>query len=332
MILQLLYVVGAQPRRIPQVTRCLPNPTKDVIRNAFEVLAVKDRSLPMLAQLIATAARHASRPGLPTAVPRLTLWSASAPTDPVPALFEPEFYLLLQGVKRMEFDGRVVEFEAGTCAVASVGLPFTSQVIEARPELPYLGMELRLDAGVVASLLMDMHDRTDESSGAISIARADDGVLEPLGRLLGLLDRPADIPVLAAQFERELCYRLLQGPLGVRLRQIGQYNARFSQIATAAEWIRENADKPISVQRLAALVGMSVTSFHRHFKAVTAHTPLAYQRYIRLLEARRRLASGSMNVTETAFSTGYCSASQFSREYKKVFGVPPVRDAALLRQ
>ena len=283
------------------------------MRTALEVSALKECSPPMLAQLIATAARHASRPGLPTAVPRLTLWSASAPTDPVPALFEPELYLLLQGVKRMEFGDQVVEFEAGTCAVASVGLPFTSQVIEARRDLPYLGMELRLDAGVVASLLMDMPDRADEPSGAISIAQADDGVLEPLGRLLRLLDTPADISVLAAQFERELCYRLLQGPLGVRLRQIGRHNARFGQIATAAEWIRENADKPISVRRLAESVGMSVTSFHRHFKAVTAHTPLAYRRYIRLLEARRRLASGSMNVTETAFSTGYCSASASSR-------------------
>ena len=226
----------------------------------------------------------------------------------------------------MEFGVRSIEFEAGTCAIASVGLPFTSQVIEARPELPYLGVELRLDAGVVASLLMDIPDRTDGPSGAISIAKADDGVLEPLGRLLRLLDTPADIPILAAQFEREVCYRLLQGALGARLRQIGGQNARFGQIRTAAEWIRENADQPISVKQLASSVGMSVTSFHRHFKALTAHTPLAYQRYIRLLEARRRLVSGGMSVTETAFSTGYCSASQFSREYKKTFGVPPIRD------
>ena len=290
-----------------------------------------DRSA-MLIPLIAAAARHASRLGLPTAIPRLTIWSAPVPSDPVPALFEPEFYLLLQGAKRLEFGGKWIAFEPGTCAIASVGLPFTSQVIKARPELPYLGVELRLDPRVISGLLMGTPDRADEPSGAISVAEADDGVLDSLGRLLGLLDTPADIPVLAAQFEREVCYRLLQSPPGARLRQMGGQNARFGQIRTAAKWIRENADQPINIRRLAASVGMSVTSFHRHFKAVTEHTPLAYQRYIRLLEARRRLASGSASVTETAFSTGYCSASQFSREYKKTFGVPPIRDAASLRR
>ena len=277
----------------------------------------------MLAPLIAAAARHASRSGLPTAIPRLTVWSAPVPSDPIPALFEPEFYLLLQGAKRLEFGGKSIAFEPGTCAIASVGLPFTSQVIKARPELPYFGVELRLDPGVICGLLMGAPDRADESSGAISTAQADDRVLDSLGRLLGLLETPADIPVLAAQFEREVCYRLLQGALGARLRQIGGQNARFGQIRTAAAWIRENADQSMNIKRLAASVGMSVTSFHRHFKAVTEHTPLAYQRYIRLLEAKRRLAAGSVSVTETAFSTGYCSASQFSREYKKLFGVPP---------
>ena len=232
----------------------------------------------------------------------------------------------------MTIAGRSFEFGAGTCAVASVGLPFMSQVIEACPELPYLGIELRLDAGIVASLLLDMPDCTEQQAGAISIAQADDSVLEPLDRLFRLLVAPAEISVLAPQFERELCYRLLQGPMGARLRQIGRRNARFGQIRMAAEWICENADKPMSVERLAASVGMSITSFHRHFKAVTAYTPLAYQRHIRLLDARRRLASGSINVTATAFATGYASASQFSREYKKIFGVSPVRDVGFQRQ
>ena len=286
----------------------------------------------MLAKLIANATRHGSRSGIPTEIPQLTIWSAEAPTDPIPALFEPALYMLLQGLKRMTIAGKTFECRAGTCVVASVGLPFTSQVIEACPELPYLGIELRLDAGIVASLLLDMPDCTDQQSGAVSIALADESIVEPLDRLLRLLDAPSEISMLAPQFERELCYRLLQGPLGARLRQIGRHNARFGQIRMAADWIRENADKPMSVERLAASVGMSVTSFHRHFKAVTAHTPLAYQRHIRLLDARRRLASGSMNVTATAFAIGYASASQFSREYKRTFGVPPVRDAALLQQ
>lgn len=286
----------------------------------------------MLAHLATVAARHGSASAAPTVMPRLTIRSADAPIGPMPALFEPKFYLLLQGAKRMTIGGRAFGCEPGTCAVASVGLPFTSEVTEASLDLPYLGVELKFDAGIVASLLLDMPDATERQSMAISIAHADHSILEPLDRLLRLLDAPAEIPVLAPQFERELCYRLLQGPMGGTLRQIGRCNTRFGQVRAAAAWICENADKPMCVTRLAASVGMSVTSFHRHFKAATAHSPLAYQRHIRLLDARRRLASGSINVTATAFATGYTSASQFSREYKRAFGAPPIRDTALLRR
>lgn len=270
---------------------------------------------------------------MPTAHPRLMIWSTNAPTAPTPALFEPKFYLLLQGAKRLTIAGSTFKCEPGTCAVASVGLPFVSEVVDASPMRPYMGVELKLDAGIVASLLVDMREDapTERLPGAISLARAADGLVEPLERLLGLLDAPSEIPVLASQFERELCYRLLSGPLGTRLRQIGTHNVRFNQVRIAAEWICGNANQPMSVEWLASHVGMSLTSFHRHFKAVTAYSPLAYQRQIRLLGARRRLASGAVNVTETAFESGYVSASQFSREYKRAFGIPPNRDAVLLR-
>lgn len=286
----------------------------------------------MLAHLIAIANRHRAGLRVHTAVPRLVIWSAEAPTEPIPALFEPTFYMMLQGRKRLTFAGKTSDFCAGSCCIASVGLPFLSQVTDATPEAPYIGVNVMLDAGVIASLMMDMPDRSDDPVGAISMGKVEESILEPLGRLLGLLDTPADIPVLAPQFERELFYRLLQGPMGPRLRQMGHNGARFSQIKIAADWICEHAEQPMSVTKLAESVGMSVTSFHRHFKAITGHSPLAYQRYIRLLDARGRLASGAGNVTSVAFATGYASASQFSREYKKAFGVPPVVDAALLRQ
>lgn len=265
-------------------------------------------------------------------MPRLMIRAADAPTGPMPALFEPKFYLLLQGAKRMTIGGETVDCTPGTCAVAAVGLPFTSQVTQASTERPYLGVELKLDAGIVAGLLLDVSDRAEGHSRSISIASIATSVAEPLERLIRLLDAPGDLAVLAPQVERELCYRLLQGPMGGTLRQIGRSNTRFDQIRTAVQWISANADKPMRVERLAASVGMSVTSFYRHFKAVTSHSPLAYQRHIRLLDARRRLASGATSVTETAFATGYASAPQFSREYKRTFGVPPVRDAASLRR
>ena len=222
----------------------------------------------------------------------------------------------------------------GTCAVASVGLPFVSEVVEASPEKPYISVELMLDAGIVAGLLLDMSKSTQPypQAGAISIAQADSSFVEPLVRFIGLLDTPAEVKVLGSQFEREFYYRLLLSPLGSRLCQIGMHNTRFGQIKIAADWISANADKPMSVHWLAAHVGLSVTSFHRHFKAVTAHSPLAYQRQLRLLAARRLLASGASNVTGVAFETGYASPSQFSREYKKAFGVAPNRDALSLRR
>jgi AraC-like DNA-binding protein len=290
----------------------------------------------MLENLIAIASRHGRSDGLPSALDRLIIRSRNAPTLPQPALFESKFYLLLQGAKQMTIGGSTFDCHARTCAVASVGLPFVSTVVEASPATPYLSVELKLDATIVDDLLFDMRDTApvdpDAAAlpGALSIEQVEERIVDPLTRLLGLLDAPAEIPVLAAQYERELYYRLLTGPLGARLRQLGRRNARFGQIRMAAEWIQTNADQPMSVEWLASHVGMSVSSFHRHFKSVTASSPLAYQRQIRLLHARRRLLSGDANVTETAFSSGYASASQFSREYRKAFGTPPMRDAVLL--
>ncbi|MCW6512011.1 AraC family transcriptional regulator [Lichenifustis flavocetrariae] len=251
---------------------------------------------------------------------------SAEPTPPIPALFEPVFYIVLQGSKRLTFAGRTHDFGAGTCAVATVGLPFISQVIEASPSKPYVGAELRLDPGVVAELLITLPDASERDAPSFATAPADPMVLEPFGRMLRLLATPADAAVLAAPFARELCYRLLQGPLGNTLRQVGRRGSRFAQVRAAADRIGRYADKPLNVKRLAADVGMSPTSLHRHFKAVTGYSPLAYQRYLRLLEARRILHAGDALVTTTAFTVGYASPSQFSREYKRMFGEPPVRD------
>lgn len=285
----------------------------------------------MLRELVTTAARHGGRSGVPTLIPRLTIWSSDAPAGPVPILFEPKFYLLLQGAKRLTVGSKAFDFTAPTCAVAAVGLPLTCQVTGASRHAPYLGVELKLDPGIVANLLLDMSDNAKQSSESLSVMHPDDTVLEPLSRLLRLLEEPSAIAVLAPQLERELCYRLANGPLGGTLRQLCQRSGRFDQIRRAVEWICGNADQPLCIKRLAASVGMSVTSFHRHFKAVTAHSPLAYQRQIRLLDARRQLATGAANVTTTALATGYASPSQFSREYKRMFGVSPVRDTMLPR-
>ncbi|NII10556.1 AraC family transcriptional regulator [Oleiagrimonas sp. C23AA] len=280
----------------------------------------------LLESLVGIASRHAGTRDARTLVPGLSIWSAHGPSQAIPGLFEPAFYLLAQGSKRLTFADSEHDFHPGMCAVALVGLPFSSRVVEASVDKPYVGLSVRLDAGVISSLLIDMSEPPLRRRDTITIMQAEPLVLDALARLLALLDTPADIAVLAAQFEREFCYRLLQGPMGSQLREMGGYGARFWQIRKAAEWIATHANQPMSIAQLADWVGMSVTSFHRHFKAVTGHAPLAYQRYIRLFHARQQLASGAGNVTSVAFAVGYANASQFSREYKKCFGVPPVND------
>lgn len=284
-----------------------------------------------VAVLARIAADHAFRSPVGTAISGMTIWCGSQPTDPTPAMFTPKFYMVVQGAKRLTIGGETHLFGRGSYGIASVGLPLASQVIEASRERPYLAIELALDAGVVAGLLFDMRDAGPRDGPAFAAAHAGEDVAGPVDRLVQLLGRPDDIPVLTRQFERELYYRLLQGPVGDTLRQVVQTNTRLAQIRTAVTWICENADKAMRVEELAGLVGMSVTSFHRHFKAVTAYSPLAFQRHLRLIEAQRLLASGTTNVTRAAFATGYASSSQFSREYKSMFGVPPIR-AALQRQ
>jgi AraC-like DNA-binding protein len=328
-------MASVRRRGICNPSKYLPDPANWSI---LQRKRVPGRGRLLSEKLIAIASRHGRADGLPSTYESLIIRSRDAPTAPEPALFESKFYLLLQGAKQMTVGGSTFDCYPGTCAVASVGLPFVSAVVEASRARPYLSVELKLDAAIVDGLLFDMREtgHTGQEAaaltGALSVEQVEQSVVDPLQRLLGLLDRPADIPILAPQYERELYYRLLMGPLGARLRQMGQRNARFGQIKMAAEWIQNNANQPMSVEWLATHVGMSVTSFHRHFKSVTACSPLAYQRKIRLLEARHRLVSGDANVTETAFSSGYASASQFSREYKKAFGTSPIRDAVLMQR
>ena len=277
------------------------------------------------ADLARTAARHAVGVETPTAVPRMTIWRHERLTQPIPAVFEPKVYLLLQGAKRLTVGERTLEYRAGDYSVSSLSLPFTGEVTQASEAAPYLGVELRLEPAAVSELLLTVAEE-DHDAPAIAVAPAPAEVIAPLGRLLALLDAPADIAVMAPLLERELIYRLLRGSMAGTLRQMVQSRTRFAQVRAAVAWICAHAEENLRVERLAALVGMSVTSFHRHFRAATGYSPLAYQRRIRLLAARHQLASDGARVTAVAFGVGYASPSQFSREYKRMFGVAPAHD------
>jgi AraC-like DNA-binding protein len=236
------------------------------------------------------------------------------------------FYAVLRGTKVLIMGANRFELLAGACAAASFGLPYIHQLTGATADLPYVGISLHLDIGMLTRVVLDMPRCEERWTCAIAAGDQNSPVGGAFSRLVGLLSTPEDIYVLAPHYETELYYRLLQSPMGDTLRQIGQRNQRFQQLKTAADWLAANHSAPVNIPDLAASTGMSVTSFHRHFKAVTGFSPLAFQRHIRLLEAQKLLRAGNASVSRIAYEVGYASPSQFSREYKSMFGSSPVAD------
>ncbi|PXA85409.1 AraC family transcriptional regulator [Nostoc sp. 3335mG] len=281
-------------------------------------------------EMRALVARHADRPPVPRL--RLTVHQSTAPTPPTHGLYQPMLCFVLQGRKRVIIGERVIEYRAGDFLVASVDLPVIGQVTEASADRPYMVVGLALDPAAIAALLIDLpHAGEGPGEAGISLSAMTADLLDPLLRLTRLLDRHEDIAVMAPMLEREILYRVLQGPQGAILRQIARSDSRLSQVRRAIDWIRQNYVEPLRVDHLAGLAGMSASSFHRHFKAVTAMSPLAYHKQIRLQEARRRLIAAPAEAARVAYAVGYESPSQFSREYARLFGLPPIRDAARLR-
>jgi AraC-like DNA-binding protein len=266
-------------------------------------------------------------------VPRLQVHVGACTTRPLPAMYEPMLCFVLQGAKRVSFGDRTIEYRGASFLIASVDLPATGQVVQASADEPYIAMALALDPASVAAILLDMPARDGgQPARGLEISPLTADVVDPLLRLCRLLEAPDDIAVMAPMLEREILYRILLGPQGAMLRQIARSDSRLSQIRRAVDWIRRNFAEPLRVDALADMAGMSASSFHRHFKAVTAMSPLQYQKQIRLQEARRRLLGTPGEAARVAFSVGYESPSQFSREYARQFGLPPIRDAARLRQ
>ncbi|TJV03264.1 MAG: AraC family transcriptional regulator [Mesorhizobium sp.] len=281
-----------------------------------------------LQELIAIAGRHAHGRRTKTAIPRVSIGRSEVATPPLPELCQPTALFVLQGTKTVLIGDRALRYGAGSYFVYAVETPATSQLIEASSARPYVAVAFALDIELIATLIVDHKPALDGDSFVTN--RADDELLDAWRRMLRLLDRPAEIPVLAPMLEREIAFRLLQGPQGAKLRQLARADGRLSQIRRATAWIRSHYNEPIDVTELAELAHMSNASFHRHFKAATAMSPIQYQKQVRLLEARHLLIAESGNATRVAFAVGYESASQFSREYARHFGLPPSRDAARL--
>lgn len=269
-------------------------------------------------------------------IPRVIISTMTGPTSGMVTIYEPVTCLILQGTKQVVIGDAVIDYDASSYFVASLDLPAVGRVVEASPDRPYVAAALRIDRSILADLIASMpagsiaSEPAESAQAGFAVAAVTPELLEAWGGLLSLLDRPDDISMLAPMREREILYRLLQGPLGHQLCQIAIEDSRLSRVRRAIAWMRAHYDQALRTAALAEIAGMSVASFHRHFKAATAMSPLQYQKTLRLHAARRLLAGGS-EASRTAYSVGYESASQFSREYARAFGVPPSRDAERLR-
>lgn len=280
-------------------------------------------------------ARHVAGDGVhATAVPRLQLIRSIRPSEPLATLHDPALCIVTQGYKQVLLGERLYGYGAGQFLVVPVAVPVIGQVTEATAERPYLCFRLDLDPALLGGLMLEAG--LDGSNGveASDVLALDSAPAELIGvaaRLTALLDRPQDIAVLAPLYERELLYRLLTGSQSARLRQMALGSGRLGRVTAAIDWIKRNFDKPLRIDRLAGEAGMSPSALHHGFKAATSLSPLQYQKQLRLQEARRLILGRAMDAASAAFAVGYESPSQFSREYSRLFGAPPVRDAARLR-
>lgn len=269
--------------------------------------------------------------GRDTPVDGLAVSAATAPTGPIHSVYRPSLCVVVQGAKTSMLGDRAFRYDAGKCLIASMEVPIRAQITRASAEEPYLSFSLTIDPAMVADLLLDPGLGT-EAEPALGVHALPPDLPDALVRLFALCARPRDLPVLAPLVRREIVWRLLNGPMGPGLRQIGLADSRMARIGRAVARIRADFAGPISVPDLAALAGMSPATFHRHFKAVTAMTPVQYQKQLRLQEARRLLLAEGADVAGIGFALGYESPSQFSREYRRLFGMPPGRDGQQIRR
>jgi AraC-like DNA-binding protein len=286
-----------------------------------------------LDEMAALMTRFTSRDGIhPTAIPRLSLARTGRAGQSVPALYPPSLCVIAQGSKAVMLGDERYVYDRSRFLVASVDLPAIGTVLEAVPEKPYLCFMLELEPKEIASLLLEtdaagsVPARTERTARGLFLSQASPVFTESVLRLLRLLGTPEDIRALAPLAEREILYRLLKSEEGWRLRQIAAGQGQARRIAKAIAWLRTHFHEALRVEALADEANMSVSSFHAHFKSVTAMSPLQYQKQLRLQEARRLLLTDTVDAATAGHRVGYESPSQFSREYRRAFGVPPATD------
>jgi len=281
-----------------------------------------------IAELSALIDRHVVGTGIcSTAMPHVSLIRTDAPSTPTPAVYEASLCIIAQGSKRVSIGEHSVVYDAAHYLLVSVDLPLVGHVLDASPEHPYLCCKIDLDVAMLADLIASEDGgvaRTDLP--VLGVYPGDPDLIDAACRLVGLLDRPDTIRALAPLIEREILYRLLTGPHGPMLRHVATVGSHLNQVSRAIAAIRRRFDASIRIDDVAAEAGMSSSSLHVHFKAITRMTPLEYQKQLRLQEARRLMLAEGATASTAGFAVGYESPSQFSREYRRLFGAPPRAD------
>lgn len=289
----------------------------------------------LIAELAARAGQLAQAEGMtPTALKCLQLYRSNQPTEITHSIYEPSVCIIAQGQKRARLGDEVFSYNPSNYLVASVDLPIRGQVIEASPEQPYLCIRLGLKPQQIGEMLLENRQllRADKPPArGLFVSQANTQLLDAVLRLMRLLDTPHDLPVLAPLVEREILYRLLQDEQSLTLQQTVQTDSHAQQITRVIATLKRDYQKNWRIEDLAQLACMSNSALHAHFKSITNMTPLQFQKQLRLQEARRLLFSENLDAATASHRVGYESPSQFNREYHRLFGLPPVRDLARLR-
>jgi AraC-like DNA-binding protein len=273
----------------------------------------------------------------PTAISSLFFFRREMPMQPCMCMVEASIVLVVQGEKQMLVGGEAYPYNIDRFLITSLDLPANSQIVTASPDQPCLGLVLKLDLRTMAELIAQGGlplpvERPGDRGIGIGLGTITATLLDPIKRLLDLLDEPGAIPVLAPLIEREIHYRLLMSDQAARLWQIASVGSQGHRVAKAIDWLKMNYTATLRIEDLAAHVQMSTSSLHQYFRQLTAMSPLQYQKWLRLNEARRLMLNDDLDAASAAFEVGYESPSQFSREYSRLFGVPPKRDIEGLRR
>ena len=286
-------------------------------------------------ELVERMARAIREDGTVETLEGLMLRRASSPTELGHGVSYPALCVIAQGSKKILLGDNLYRYDPAHYLITTAALPITSRITEASEERPYLGLVLRLDPNLVGSVMVEASlpaPRGHASVRAIDVSPLDAGLLDAVVRLVRLLDSPTEARFLSPLVTREIVYRLLRGEQGDRLRHTAVLGGHSHRIARALERLRNEFDQPLRIEEIARELGMSVSGFHHHFKAVTAMTPLQFQKQLRLQEARRLMLGEDLDAASAGYRVGYGDASHFTREYKRLFGAPPVRDVERLRE